>query len=168
MTIQQLINDLVNHPFSHPWFILALCILGYLYFRKKGGGDFWFGLQPHKRVKQLIISWPRPKGSDCSHNEYRDSLYKYLRAHLRCPEKVVKESGSGRERIDIKVGEKVAIEIKANIKGTGEFQRLMGQVHTYGCDYIFVVLCGRSHDGQLVDRLFEEIEQLEDVEVIEK
>ncbi len=163
--INALLNTILKWYYSSPLLFIIICgALAYLYFRNKGDGDFWFGWNPFKRVEQLIESWPPPKGS-CTHDEYKNSLYKYLRANLIGPD-VIKESGSGRGRLDIMVGEKVAIEIKVTLQRTTDFDRLVGQSERYEYDYMFIVLCGRSHDDQLVDML--EAKTSKWVRIIEK
>jgi hypothetical protein len=163
--INALLNTILKWYYSSPLLVIIICgVSFYLYFRNKGDGDFWFGLKPLQTVEDLISSWsPR----NCSkHDDYKISLHKHLRDYFG-PD-AVKESGSGRGRVDIMVGGKVkvAIEIKVNLQRTTEFDRLVGQSKRYECDYMVIVLCGRSHDDHLVDMLYEEMPNW--VRIIEK
>lgn len=86
-----------------------------------------------------------------SEKEYEVALYEFLNREF--PDHVFHQQyTNAKTRADIFVdfgeqGDKVAIELKADLQDRGELHRLMGQlfeyVHVWGSDAI-LVLCGKS------------------------
>ena len=78
-----------------------------------------------------------------SEKDFEHSLSKELR--LEMPDVTIQQQyGAARQRVDIVVGEKVAIELKKKLKTTGEYQRAIGQLEhlVEHWDYIIFVICG--------------------------
>ena len=74
---------------------------------------------------------------------YEESLFQELIAKLK-KQKIQRQYGSGRQRIDIVVQDKVPIEIKYNLQTTSEYHRTIGQLEELlnNWDQILLVLCG--------------------------
>jgi len=111
------------------------------------------------KVEKIIKKW-KPKGCK-TEKDYEKSLVKFL--HEKMPDvKIVQQYGTGTQRIDIVVGEKVAIELKKGLKTTSAYHRLRGQLKEYekNWDKIFVVVCGAVKDNLKKDleALFEDME----------
>ena len=109
---------------------------------------FW---DPAGTVRQLINTW---NPSDCNtEKDYEKSLYSYLRSHLQ-DIVITPQYAYGRAKADLVVGGKVAIEIKKDLKGTSEFQRLLGQITQFKqWKGSFIVLLVGSTDLNLLDEL---------------
>src|SRR5262245_29580203 len=87
--------------------------------------SFRFRWDPVKTVCALVERW---KPINCAvEKDYEDSLYEFL--HQQLPSvQVARQWAFGRTRIDMRVGDKVMIELKTNLDTTGEYQRLLGQI----------------------------------------
>jgi len=112
-----------------------------------------FGWDSIGYVEGLIKEW-KPKGCE-TEKDFEKSLYNYLEKRLEGKE-ITKQHGVGRSKVDIAVGKKVFIELKKDLKATGQLQRLIGQIEIYEKDLknIIVVLCGEVDKNllrQLVD-----------------
>jgi len=102
-----------------------------------------FTLDPFGTVCKIIESW-RPRG--CStEKEFEQSLLRKLQKELK-KQKIQTQYGSGRQRIDIVVDNKVPIEIKKDLKDPRALHRTIGQLEQYfqdkNWDGFFLVLCG--------------------------
>ena len=100
-----------------------------------------FTLEPFGTVIEVIESW-QPK--DCkTEKDYEKSLLLELRQQL-VKQTIQTQYGSGRQRVDIVVHKKVPIEIKKDLKSTGAYHRLLGQLEEYlqDWDHMILVLCG--------------------------
>lgn len=85
-----------------------------------------FTLNPFGRVCQAIESW-RPRGCK-TEKDYENSLVKKLRKEL-VNQTIIQQYGSGRQRVDIVVHNKVPIEVKKDLKTTAALQRAIGQLN---------------------------------------
>lgn len=111
-------------------------------------------------VKRSVKKW-RPKKSYSKETEYRDDLIEYLRKELnrpkipytQAPQHVIKKE-TGRSHADIDVDRKIGIELKRNLKGKTEMDRVLGQLEEYISEYenVILVLC-----GEVKEETFEEI-----------
>ena len=114
-----------------------------------------FGWDSVSHVETLINEW-RPRACE-TEKDYQNSLYNFLEEKL--PGKnITKEYGIGRSKVDIAIGKKVFIELKKDIRSTGQFQRLIGQLEIYknDCDNMLLVVCGKNDNNlmkQLRDKL---------------
>ncbi len=79
-------------------------------------------------VIDLIKKWE--PGACNTEKDYEESLCKYLHENLKDIQ-VTKQYANGRFKADIVVGDNVIIEIKYNLKTTGQYQRLSGQLQSY-------------------------------------
>lgn len=108
-------------------------------------GDFF--TSPAEKVDRLLEKW-EPERECKTEKQFEKSLAEFLRKE--CPKyKVQQQYGVGRDKIDIVVQDKVAIEIKNKFKTKSEFQRLIGQIEYYSKNFekLFIVICGDAdHD----------------------
>ncbi len=111
-----------------------------------------FTLNPFGRVCQAIESW-RPRGCK-TEKDYENSLVKKLRKEL-VNQTIIQQYGSGRQRVDIVVHNKVPIEVKKDLKTTAALQRAIGQLNLYLKDWkgIILVLCGEVSPDLMRDIL---------------
>jgi hypothetical protein len=86
------------------------------------------GLFPVSAIKAAIGKW---SPHDCENEKsYENSLYLFL--HEYFPDvQITKEYAIGRTKADINVGDEVIIEIKKNLRSTGQYGRLIGQLEEY-------------------------------------
>lgn len=94
-------------------------------------------------VGKVIKSW-KPRGCK-TEKDYEKRLIQKLEKEL--PKRnIQKQIGSGRQRVDIVVDDKLAIEIKKDLDSTGAYHRLIGQLDQYLKKWseVFVVLCGET------------------------
>ena len=124
----------------------------------KGKGDLGktlktigFGLSPESMVGKLIKDW-KPRGCK-TEKDFENSLYRYFEKNLS--QSATKQYGLGRVKADITFGKDVAIELKKDFKTTAQYQRLIGQIEIYKREFesVFVVLCGKKTDQNLVSEL---------------
>jgi hypothetical protein len=130
------------------------------------------GFFPVSAVKEAIGKWiPR----ECENEKsYENSLYLFL--HEYFPDvQITKEYAIGRTKADINVGDEVIIEIKKDLKSTGQYGRLIGQLEEYikwkGATIILLVgntephlkkkILSRSAEGRLLTYAFHVIEKKE-------
>jgi len=110
-----------------------------------------------------------PKKKYSKELEYRDELMKFIRSELKrgqrdilfgIPEEHSVQKEAGRAHADIEIDRKIGIELKRNLKGKTEMNRLSGQIIDYEGDYscIIVVLCGEVSE-ETVDELEYQFEQ---------
>lgn len=102
-------------------------------------------------VLSITKGWTPSKVYD-KEQGYRDDLIDFLRVELNRPNwgqsrnhSVQKESG--RHLADIGIDRSVGVELKLNLKGKSQTDRLIGQVKGFLRDYhegIIVVLCGAT------------------------
>ena len=106
-------------------------------------------------VEGLVKEW-RPRGCE-SEKDYEKSLYKYLEKKLEGKE-ITKQHGVGRSKVDIAVGKKVFVELKKDLKNTGQLQRLIGQLELYSKDLsnLIIILCGEV-DKNLLNQLKDKV-----------
>ena len=113
---------------------------------------------PIDNIQKAIKKW-NPK--NCStEKEYENSLYDYLHEKFKDYD-IKKQYGIAREKVDIVVNDKIAIELKIKFKTTAAYQRLKGQLDTYikHFDYTIIVL-GRSLDKDLFKDLEKHVESI--------
>ena len=81
---------------------------------------------------------------DCvTEKDYEKSLLNELQ-HKFSNKKIISQYGSGKQRVDIVVQDKVPIELKKDLKSNAILQRTIGQVEQYlkEWDCLILVLCG--------------------------
>lgn len=100
-----------------------------------------FTLEPFGTVLEAIEAW-QPQGCK-TEKDCEKSLFRELQQEL-VNQTIQTQYGSGRQRIDIVVHKKVPIEIKKDLKSTGAYHRLIGQLEEYlqDWDHMILVLCG--------------------------
>jgi hypothetical protein len=105
------------------------------------------------QIENLIKEW-KPKGCE-TEKDFKESLFNYLEKKLEGIE-IIKESGKERVRVDLAVANKIFIELKKDLKNTGQLQRLLGQLELYSkkLDNIIVVICGEV-DKNLLKQLMD-------------
>lgn len=103
-------------------------------------------------VKEIIEDKWIPKEEYPNEFEYKKDLYRFLKEKLKEGRQIHTESG--RNHCDIEIEEKIGIEMKRNLKGKSDVDRLIGQLKGYAkeYDYVLIVLCGDRHQ-ESVDRL---------------
>lgn len=106
------------------------------------------------QVEDLIKKW-KPRSYE-TEKGYEESLKNYLEKKLEGIE-IIKQYGKGRARVDLAAGNKIFIELKKDLKTTGQLQRLIGQLEIYAknLDNIIIVICGevdKSLFKQLMDK----------------
>lgn len=126
-----------------------------------------FTLDPFGTVKEIIESW---QPINCNtEKDFEESLSKELENKLK-NQKIQKQYGSGRQKFDIVVHNKVPIELKKDIKSTSALQRTIGQLELYLKDWdkLFLVICGHiEHDiRQDLEKYIED--NLDDVGLFEE
>lgn len=116
---------------------------------------FSFGL--FDKVIEIIKNW-EPE-YDNGEKEIKLSLYEELKKELK-GQRIIKEYGLERERVDIVVSDNVPIEIKLNLVDKNEIQRALGQLELYLRKWpvIYLILCGDISE----DFLFALKKQIED------
>ena len=103
-------------------------------------------------VLGIVERWI-PKKKYSKEIEYRDELAEFIRNELKrrqqdilfgTPKKHRVKKEAGRSHADIEIDRNIGIELKRNLKGKTEMNRLSGQIIDYEEDYscIIVVLCG--------------------------
>jgi len=103
-------------------------------------------------VLGIVERWI-PKKKYSKEIEYRDELAEFIRNELKrrqkdilfgIPKKHHVKKEAGRAHADIEIDRNIGIELKRNLKGKTEMNRLSGQIIDYEGDYscIIVVLCG--------------------------
>ena len=102
-----------------------------------------FGGGPFAEVRGAIKSW-KPRGCK-TEKDYERSLEAKLRKELK-KRNIQTQYGSVRQKVDIVVDSKVAIEIKKDLNSTGDLQRTIGQLDQYlhAWEGVFLVLCGET------------------------
>jgi len=98
-------------------------------------------LNPFGTVEKIVINW-NPKGCR-TEKDFESSLVSTLEKEL--PDKrIQRQYGSGRQRVDIVIDDKIPIEIKKDLKTTAIYQRLIGQLEEYlkKWDNLILVLTG--------------------------
>ena len=99
---------------------------------------------PASAVQGLIERWV-PAAGCVAERDFESSLYDFLHAELSDVQ-VTKKWQHGRVEADIVVADKVVIELKTDLRSMAEYQRLVGQLHSYkerGMA-VFVVLTGQT------------------------
>lgn len=102
---------------------------------------FWDGLGT---VTDLIQSW-QPEGCK-SEKDFEKSLFSHLQKELS-DIRITKQYARGRIKADIVIAEELIIELKTNLKTTGQLQRLMGQLLIYKTAWpgkTIVILTGQT------------------------
>ena len=103
-------------------------------------------------VLDIVEQWT-PKKKYSKEPEYRDDLMEFIRSELKrsqqdilfgTSEKHRIKKEAGRSHADIEIDRNIGIELKRNLKGKTEMNRLTGQIIDYEGEYIciIVVLCG--------------------------
>jgi hypothetical protein len=108
---------------------------------------------------KLIDEW-HPRGCK-TEKDLEVSLHRHLEKNLPDVD-VIKQYAAGRVKGDICVDNTVLIEMKDNMKSTGQLQRLIGQLDLYASQWkekVIVVICGDSQ-RDLVKRVTEKVESL--------
>lgn len=105
-----------------------------------------FDWDPMGSVLKVIEDWDPDKMK--TEKQYEKSLVKELQQKLP-KEKIEQQYGSGAQKIDIVISEKVAIELKNHIRNTSDYQRLIGQVTEYlkKWEYLIILVCGEVRDS---------------------
>lgn len=103
--------------------------------------SLYFCFDPFGKVRKVIESW-RPRGC-ITEKEFEASLLRKLKKELK-GKKIQGQYGSGRQRVDIVVDDKVPIEVKKDIKNTSTLHRLIGQIDNYLNNWggLIIVICG--------------------------
>ncbi len=116
--------------------------------------DIKFGWDKIGHIENLIKEW-KPRGCK-TEKDYEESLYNYLEKQLEGKE-ITKQYGVGRVKVDLAVNKKVFIELKNDLKNTGQLQRLIGQLELYAKDLnnIIIVICG-DVDKNLLKQLIDQ------------
>lgn len=99
-----------------------------------------------------------------SEKQFENSLYEYL--HKAFPEKqITKQFGIGRVLADLAISDELLIEMKYNLKTTGQFQRLVGQLSGYKKwkGSVLIILCGTT-ESNLLKELNECLKELNKIE----
>jgi len=108
-------------------------------------------------VLKLIDDWhPR---SCKTEKDFERSLHKHLEKNLPSSE-IIMQYASGRVKGDIGIDGQILVEIKDDLKSTGQLQRLMGQLDLYNGLWkgkVIVVICGDSQ-RDLVNALTKKVE----------
>jgi len=109
-----------------------------------------------KDVCKIIENW-RPKNYR-SEPRYQADLIKYLRSELNKENLLltrkdhIVEKGTGPSKVDIDIDKEIGVELKYNLasKPKSEIRKLRDQVrdHLKYYEYVFVVLCGKTHMHQ--------------------
>ena len=109
-----------------------------------------FNWDPMGKVSKIIDDWN--PGLLKTEKEYEISLVARLEKELS-KEKIEQQYGAGKQKIDILINEKLAIEMKRNLKSTPEYQRLIGQITEYieKWDYLIILIVGEVKDSLLKD-----------------
>lgn len=109
-----------------------------------------FTLDAFGTVKEIIEAWDAYKCT--TEKQCEQSLANALEKAL-VNQKIERQYGSGRQRIDILVDDKVPIEIKYNLVRASELHRLIGQLELYlnKWDQVILVLCGKISLNLLKD-----------------
>jgi len=113
-------------------------------------------------VIDIVGQWI-PKKKYSKEPEYRDDLLEFIRSELKrsqqdilfgTPEKHRIKKEAGRSHADIEIDRNIGIELKRNLKGKTEMNRLTGQIIDYEGEYscIIIVLCGEV-GGETVEEL---------------
>ena len=109
-------------------------------------------------VLSIVRQWtPKKRYRKNKHAKYCDELAEFIREKLRkmqqnvpfgVPEEHYVKREGGRSRADIEVDGRIGIELKLNLTGKTEMDRLMGQLNHYEDEYncIIVVLCGEVRE----------------------
>ena len=107
-------------------------------------------------VLDIINQW-KPKKKYSKESEYRDNLVEYIRQVFNQVFKQEQETSLFFEPVkhrikiehkniyaDIDIDEEIGIELKLNLRGKSEVDRLYGQISGYAKEYenIFIILCG--------------------------
>lgn len=123
-------------------------------------------------VLDIVREWV-PEKKYRKETEYRDDLAEFIRKKLKeleegpdvlssiiRPEKHTVKRESRRTYADIAIDEDIGIELKRDLKGKSEIDRLVGQVDGYEKDYryIIIVLCGEV-DNEAVDEVEKRFEK---------
>ncbi len=87
-----------------------------------------FGFDPISYIRKLVGKW---NTSGCTtEKDYENSLYNFL--HEQLPDtQITKQYAVGRVKADLRIGEKMIVELKLNLKKRDRFQRLVGQLEEY-------------------------------------
>ncbi|MFH1101652.1 MAG: hypothetical protein V1726_06430 [Methanobacteriota archaeon] len=116
----------------------------------------------------IIKAW-QPKQRYPNEPQYRDDLLEFLRNKfdriaessfgIRTRLSIKKEDGRG--LCDIAIGNAVGIEMKKDLKGKSEVDRLTGQIVSYKKQYgdLIIVLIGKT-DGDALENLKEQISSI--------
>lgn len=109
-----------------------------------------FTLDPFDTVKEIIEAWDASKCT--TERQCEQSLARELQNAL-VNQKIERQYGSGRQRIDILVDDKVPIEMKYDLVSASVLQRLIGQLELYlkKWDQVVLVLCGKISLNMLKD-----------------
>jgi hypothetical protein len=119
-------------------------------------------------VISIVKHWT-PEKKYSRETGYRDDLMEFLRRELKRPQlpfleapthRIKKEAG--RSRADIEIDRKIGLELKRNLKGKTEMDRVYGQLDEYAKEYesVIVVLCGEVKD-ETVEELEHRVKQLD-------
>lgn len=119
-------------------------------------------------VRKIVKKWT-PKKKYSKETEYRDDLMEFIRRELKQRQQIplfgaqkhrVKKE-AGRAHADIEIDTNIGIELKRNLKGKTEMDRVYGQISEYGREYecIIVVLCGEVRE-ETVEELEYRLEQI--------
>ncbi len=109
-----------------------------------------FSLDPIGRVRKIIESW---QPVNChTEKQFENSLMIKLQKELKGI-KIQSQYGSGRQKVDIVVNDKIPIEIKKDLKSSSALQRTIGQLEQYlkSWETVILVLCGEVKQDLLAD-----------------
>ncbi len=113
---------------------------------KIAGWRYWWNAGGN--VKRIIEEW---QPVSCTNEKDCElSLYNELRVRLPESVKIQSQYGSGRQKIDLAVDDKIAIELKYNLTITSAYHRALGQLEDMlkikNWEHVFLVICGPVND----------------------
>jgi hypothetical protein len=141
-----------------------------------------------EKVLKIVENWI-PKKKYSKETEYRDDLAEFIRKELYLaqkqnplssllgPQEHRVKTEAGRGYADIEIDEKIGIELKRNLNGKPQINRLYGQITEYNRQYdrTIVVLCGKMKEQTVEELKFQlnHIDQIwgnfwEDIRIVRK
>lgn len=100
-----------------------------------------FFLDAFGSVCKSINEW---QPTDCmTEKDYEKSLFIELQRKFK-DKKIISQYGSGKQRVDIVVQDKIPVELKKDLKTNAVLQRTIGQIEQYlkNWECLVLVLCG--------------------------
>jgi hypothetical protein len=104
----------------------------------------------YKRIYKFVKEWEPEEDYD-NEPEYRDDLLKALKSEISSKSIIIKKE-DGRGYCDIGVNHTIGIELKLDLKGKSEVDRLKGQLMDYVELYpvgVILLLLGKTGENEL-------------------